>query len=263
MSSGGIRGLLKDPAVRRAEHEGRTFYAAVDVLGELMLGGDAARAWGEIKRMRKEIAAACEPVVMPDGVEVDGLDTQGVLRLSQSVSGERAERVRWWLAEAGREKLEDADDPELALRRARQLYEQRGHDRRWVDKRLRGMSARAELTGEWYRRGARASDEFRELTNELMRNSFGMTIEEFRRHKGLTGTPDNLRDHMTELELALTTLAETAASTMHREHASEGVEALRSDAAAAGRVVAHARGELERAMGRDITDPRPKVQNAG
>lgn len=234
-------------------------YSVINVLDELLLEGKpggAAGAWNEIKARRKELAEAASTVVFPDGSEGEAVDLEAVLRLVQSVSGERAERVRWWLAEAGREKLEEAEDPEAALRRARQLYEARGHDRKWVDKRLRGMSARQELTSEWYRRGARASEEFRDLTNEIIATTFGQPVEEYRRRKGLTGTTEQLRDHMTELELALTTLAETAAAVLHREHDSQNVVQLKGDAHQAGEMAAHAREELERALGHPVTEHR-------
>jgi hypothetical protein len=256
MSSGGIKGLLADPAVRSTEHNGRMFYSVLDVLNELLLEdrvGGALAAWEEVKARRAELAAVTQRLRFADGSEGEALDVEGVLRLTQSVSGERAERVRWWLAEAGREKLEESEDPEAALRRARQLYESRGHDRKWVDKRLRGMSARQELTSEWYRRGARASDDFRDLTNEIIGTTFGMPVEEYRRSKRLTGTSEQLRDHMTELELALTTLAETAAAVLHREHDSRSVDQLRGDAHTAGEMAAHAREELEKALGHPVT----------
>lgn len=258
LPTGGIRGILQDAHVRQAEHHGRTFWSAVDLLDELLLEGDPARAWEELRARRPEIASVSVSLEFSDGTRADALDLEGVLRMVQSVSGERAERVRWWLAEAGRQRLEEAEDPEIALLRTRRLYEAKGHDRKWVDKRLRGMTARQELTAEWYRRGARASDEYRALTNEMMKGAFGMDVETFRVAKGLTQTSEPLRDHMTDMELALTTLAETAAAALHRAHGSTGIDQLSQDVRQAGELTGHARAELEHAL-----SSRPQVDHPG
>lgn len=254
LPSGGIRGILRDDRVHQAEHHGRTFWSAEDILDELMLDGDPKTAWADLKVRRPEIAQAAVRLHFTDGSSGDALDLEGVLRLVQSVGGERAERVRWWLAEAGRQKLEEAEDPEIALLRARKLYEAQGHDRKWVDKRVRGIAARQELTAEWYRRGARASDEYRALTNEIIKGTFGMDVDALRQHKGLTGTAEQLRDHMSEVELVLTTLAETAAAALHRGHGSTGVDQLQADVRQAGELAGHARTELEQALARPLVD---------
>jgi hypothetical protein len=252
LSSGGIRGILQDPSVRAVEYQGREFYVVTDVLRELLLRDDADAAWTEIRTRREEIAAATEHLPLTDGTSADCLDLEGILRLSQSVSSDRAERIRWWLAEAGKERLEDSDDPEKALSRARKLYEAQGHDRRWVDKRLRGISARQELTSEWYRRGARTSDDYRELTNDLFKATFGADVESLRAQKGLTHTNEHLRDHMSDLELTITALAETAATALHREHAATDVATLHNDVTLAGEIAARTLKDLEKSLGRPL-----------
>ena len=144
--------------------------------------------------------------------------------------------------------------PELLLLRARKLYEQRGYSRRWIDKRLRAVSTRHELTSEWYRRGARNSAEFRLLTNQLFRSAFGMDAAEYRRYKGLSGSRRSLRDHMTDLELALTSLAETTAAVLHRSRSSSGIEQLLVDVADAGEIVAGTASDIERRSGRKVVE---------
>ena len=139
--------------------------------------------------------------------------------------------------------------------RTRKLYENRGYSRRWIDERLRGISTRRELTGEWYRRGARQNDDFRSLTNALVRGSFGMDVEQYRRYKGLSRTGQDLRDHMTDLELALVALGETVAVALHRNRNSVGVEKLTSDATEAGEIVAQALHEVERRGGTTVAFP--------
>jgi hypothetical protein len=121
-----------------------------------------------------------------------------------------------------------------------------------VDKRLRGVSARHELTGEWYKRGASESEQFRVLTNAIMRGAFGMEVEQYRQFKNLYNSGENLRDHMTDLELALTALGETVAVELHRDHDSRGFERLEADVKAAGEVVARTRAEIEQRMDRPV-----------
>lgn len=252
-SQAGLTNILKDPSVRKVDHQGQVFFAVIDVLNELMLEGEGLSAWMEIKARRPELATASERLHLPDGDVTDCLDLRGVLRLVQSVSGQRAERIRWWLAEAGQQQLAEATDPEVTLRRARQAYEDQGHDRKWVARRLTGISQRQELTAEWYRRGARASEDYRELTRGLMEATFGADLPAQRVAHGLAEDDHtNLRDRMGDLELALTALAETAAVALHRDRASRTMEDLRRDVADAGAIAGRAREGLEVAMGHAI-----------
>ena len=248
---GGFSTLLSDEAVRRVQDpDGRVLYAAEDVVAALTATADPAKYWADLKMREPGLAGLCEPVTFGPGdgaeaVTLDAVDVEGVLRLVQSVPSAKAERVRRWLAAAARERLEEENNPELAAMRTRRLYEQRGYSRRWVDKRLRGVSARHELTGEWYKRGATQSEQFRTLTNDIMRGAFGMEVEQYRQYKNLYKTGENLRDHMTDLELALTALGETVAVALHRDHDSRGLEQLEADAKAAGEIVAKTRTEIE------------------
>jgi hypothetical protein len=250
--------LLNSEQVRRAlTHEGRTLYAAVDVVAALSGARQPAEFWADLKVREPALAAICQPLSFAMSadtppVTLDAVDVEGVLRLVQSIPTARAERVRRWLAQTARERLEEEKNPELAVLRTRRLYESKGYSRRWVDKRLRGVSARQELTGEWFKRGATESDQYRALTNTLMKGAFGKDVEEYRRHKNLLRTGENLRDHMTDLELALTALGETVAVELHRDHDSRGYEKLESDARAAGEIVARTRDEIEARSGRPV-----------
>jgi DNA-damage-inducible protein D len=257
-SNGGFNALLKGEQVRRAQHDGRTLYAAVDVVAALGASRRSAACWAELKGREPAIAGMVTQVMLPAGdgaepAEVDAVDLEGVLRLAQSIPSAKAERVRKWLATTARERLEEETNPELAVMRTRRLYEQKGYSRRWVDKRLRGVSARHELTGEWFKRGATESDQYRTLTNALMKGAFGMEVEQYRQFKHLYKTGENLRDHMTDLELALTALGETVAVALHRDHDSHGYDQLAADAAAAGEVVARTRLEIEGRTGHPVT----------
>jgi hypothetical protein len=257
-SQGGFAALLNGETVRRVlAQDGRTLYAAVDVVAALSGSRQPAEYWADLKVREPALANLSQPMSFtPDAealpVTLDGVDIEGVLRLVQSIPTARAERLRRWLAQTARERLEEENNPELAVMRTRRLYESKGYSRRWVDKRLRGVSARQELTGEWYKRGATESEQYRALTNILVKGAFGMEVEEYRRHKNLFKTGENLRDHMSDLELALTALGETVAVALHRDHDSRGYEALEADARDAGEIVARTRDEIEARTGRPV-----------
>jgi hypothetical protein len=245
--SGGVQTLLNDPQIRRAEHERRTVYSVQDVVRALTGSEHPAEMWEDLKRREPALAA-----IVLDADEFEGVDLAGVFRLVQSIDSPRADRLKNWLAQNAFERLEEAEDPELAILRTRQSYEQQGYSRQWIDQRMRSVSARHELTGEWYRRGVRESEEFRALTNEMMLGAFGMDVESYRRYKGLFRTGQNLRDHMTDMELALVALSESAAVELARTRRSSGFEALLLDAKETGQIIARTRDEIERRTGRPV-----------
>jgi DNA-damage-inducible protein D len=277
-----ISALLEQPTVRKVGYEDQAYYSVEDLIAALTESAHPAEYWADLKRRETALASQCERLELPsaDGrLEVaDVINLEGVLRLLQSVPSPKAERVRQWLAESGRQRLQEMENPELAVIRMRQLYERQGHSRQWIDKRLRGMSARQELTSEWARRGTSDSEQYRALTNTIMNSAFGMDVETYRRHKNLTKPNQNLRDHMTDLELVLTMLGETVAASLHRDHNSGNFEQLQSDVADAGEITARTRREIERRGGRQVvsgqvaadrrqsgdlnavkTDPEPRV----
>jgi len=255
---GGLHALLGSEHVRRTQQEGRLVFAAVDVVAVLTDAPQPAAYWADLKTREPPLADVALEVPFAPAVEggepvvLDAVCIEGVLRLVQSVSTAKAEKLRKWLAQTARERLEEEKNPELAVVRTRRLYEQKGYSRRWVDKRLRGVSARHELTGEWFKRGATDAEQYRALTNALMRGAFGMEVEQYRNFKHLYKTGENLRDHMTDLERALTALGETVAVELHRDHDSRSYEQLEADVVAAGEVVARTRSEIEARVGRPV-----------
>jgi DNA-damage-inducible protein D len=256
----GLRDLLNSDRIRRFDRDGQTVYAAADVVAFLNGGGSDGQTWVDLAGREPALAKAAERVELPADVRaaadgrgtpqrVDVLDLAGVLRLVQVVRSPLAERLRAAVAAAAAEWVNEDDNPELAALRARRTYEARGFRRRWVEKRLRGASARQEATSEWYKRGATASDQFRALTNAIVEETFGVDVTAFRRRKGLTRTSESLRDHMTDVELALTELGETLAVALHRGRSSQGFDALQRDARDAGRIVARTRADVEEQLG--------------
>lgn len=262
-----IHGVLADPRVYQVQRDGQTWYSVAGILEVLTESEDVKGVWEQLKEREPALEALSGPMplVLPDPNEpprtFEAMNFEGVMRLVQSVQSPRAERVKRWLIETARQRLEEAENPELAMLRARRLYEHRGYSRRWIDKRLRGVSARHELTSEWHRRGATEGDDYRTLTNDLMRAAFGKDVEEYRRHKGLSFTAQNLRDHMTDLELALTTLAETTAAVLHRDRHSEGVDQLKADVIDAGHIVADTVSRIEAQSGHSVVYPHAPAQS--
>jgi DNA-damage-inducible protein D len=249
----GMSELLHGEHVGRIVRDGRDWYSVLDVVKELAAGSagpsDPAAYWEQLKGREPQLAKLAETV---DGLEV--VDRDGLIRLIQSIPSAQAERLKAWLVRTAVERLEEVENPELAVLRTRKLYESKGYSRRWVDKRLRGVSARHELTGEWYKRGAKESDQFRSLTNTIMQSGFGMDVEGYRRHKNLFKTGENLRDPLTDQELALEALGETAAGALHQQRDSQGFEQLTADAKDAGDVVAKTRAEIERHTGHPVVE---------
>lgn len=274
-SSTGLLGLLNGPLVRRVQAGDQVLYALMDVVKVLAEAADPATYWAKMLGREPQLAGLAVPAEFAGlngrSESLDALNFEGVLRLVQSIPSPRCERIKAWLAASARQRLEEAQNPELVALRARRLYEQQGYGRRWVDKRLRGISARHELTSEWHQRGAEQSDDFRVLTNELLHSAFGMDVEGYRRYKNLLGTTANLRDHMTDLELALTSLGETTAVALHQARSSRGIERLVSDVKDAGRVVARTLEEIQEQTGGHVVTPenagrinrRPRVRRPG
>jgi hypothetical protein len=258
-----VLAALESERVRRTAVEGHTYYAVMDVIGAAA-DLDPAAAWEQLLQRDPAVADLCirVPMEVADGEESDdailATDLEGVLRILQVVEGPRASAVRQWLAACGTARLEEADNPELAVVRARREYERRGYPRQWIDQRMRSISARAEVVGEWYKRGAQGSEDFRRLTNALILEAFGMDVEGYRQHKGLFGR-ENLRDHMSDMELSLVSLGETIGSTLHRAHGSKTVDELEKDMAAAGRVVAETRERIEKESGRPVIEGERKA----
>jgi hypothetical protein len=253
-----IAALLSDPRIRRGYLDGKTYYAIWDLVRILAETEYPYEYWAELKR-REPVLCASETRVEVEqtggSVVAEATDQAGVLRIIQSIPSPRAERLKKWLIESGEQRLQEQDNPELAVLRLRRAYEDKGYSPRWIDKRLRGVSTRHELTGEWARRGASQSEQYRALTNAIMQGAFGMDVEGMRRYKQLQGTGQNLRDYMSDLELVLVALGETAAVTLGRNRGSHGIEQLLADAQDAGKIAGTARQQIEQGSNKRPVDP--------
>jgi hypothetical protein len=240
--------LLENPRIRRIEHEGQTWYVAEDVIALLSDSKLAGEYWKDLQRFEPDLARLSDRLEMTDGSgEVtEVISLEGVLRVAQSMSSAAAQKLKLWLAATGRRQLEDAADPTLSWVGLQKEYSRHGYSNSWVQKRLRGMAARQELVREWSRRGIKESEHYRQLTNALFEEAFGMDVASYRGVKALRRPSENLRDHMNDMELTLTLLAETTAMTLHRNRDSQCIKDLLSDVRAAGEITRTARLEIER-----------------
>ena len=196
----------------------------------------------------------CTPhqFVSSDGKKhaVNCADLEGIFRIIQSIPSKKAEPVKRWLAEVGAQRIDQMIDPEQTFQMAVEDYRRQGYSDKWINERMRSIEMRKELTDEWQRAGIHEQKDFAILTNVLTQAWSGMTTGEYKRHKGLT--KENLRDNMTNIELALNTLAEVATTELSRERNPQGMNESKQAAKAGGQVAKNARQDLERQLGRSV-----------
>ena len=240
-----------------AEQE-KYYFAVADIVQVLT---DSADVKQYIKRMRardpelnSKWGTICTPVEMlaPDGKrrKTHAADLEGIFRIIQSIPSKKAEPVKKWLAEVGAQRIDQMIDPELTFQMAVEDYRRQGYSDRWINERMRSIEMRKELTDEWHRSGIHEPKDFAILTNVLTKAWSGMTTGEYKRHKGLT--KENLRDNMTNVELALNTLAEVATTEIARQRQTQGMKESRQAAQAGGQIAKNTRDDLERQLGRTV-----------
>ena len=186
--------------------------------------------------------------------ETDCANTETMFRIIQSIPSPKAESFKRWLAKVGYERIQEIENPEIATKRTRMLYKLKGYSDDWIEKRMRGIAIREELTDEWQKRGAQEDRDYEILTAEISKAAFGVTPYEYMKIKGLKR--ENLRDHMDDFELIFTMLGERSSTEIHRNENSQGVGKLKADARAGGNIAGNARKQIEKKSGR-------KVINAG
>ena len=240
-----------------AEQE-KYYFSVVDIVQVLT---DSADAKQYIKKMRardpeldSKWGTICTPVEMRafDGKQrkVQAADLQGIFRLIQSIPSKKAEPVKQWLAKLGEQRIDQMIDPELTFQMAVEDYRRQGYSDKWINERMRSIEMRKELTDEWHRAGITEQKDFAILTNVLTQAWSGMTTGEYKRHKGLT--KENLRDNMTNVELALNTLAEVTATEISRQRNPKGMAQSRQTAKEGGEVARNARADIESRLGHSV-----------
>ena len=238
--------------------EEKWYFSIVDVVGALTDSPAPKDYWYRIKKREKvsgiELSTICRQLKLEsaDGKRylTDCASTEGLLRIIQAIPSPKAEPFKLWLAKVGYQRLEEIENPELAMARMQELYEKKGYPKEWIDKRMRGIAVRLDLTDEWKNRGAGNSREYAILTNEIMQGAFDLKVDDYMTVKGLER--ENLRDHMTDMELILTMLAEATTTTLHRDRDTQGFEPLKKDARDGGAVAGRTRKDIERQTGNPV-----------
>ena len=250
--------VFKGKQIRKVIHNNEWWFSVVDICAVLTDSPDPGAYWRKLKQRLKEegsqVVTFCHGLKLtaPDGKqrETDCANAEGVFRIIQSIPSPKAEPFKRWLARVGKERLDEIENPELGMQRTKELYEKKGYPKDWIEKRLRGIAVRQKLTDEWDDRGAETDKDYAILTNEIMQGAFNLKVEGYKKHKGLKR--ENLRDHMTDLELIITMLGEAATTRITTDRDSQGVPALKNDARDGGAVAGRTRKDIEQQTGTKV-----------
>jgi hypothetical protein len=235
------------------------YFSLVDIIQILT---DSANPTDYLKKLRKRdpelqfyIGTSCPQVDMitESGKVRNTLvgNLENCFRLIQSIPSKKAEPFKIWLAKVGQERIEEIQDPEKAIVRAKKIYEQKGYSDDWIAKRMRGINIRNTLTDEWKERGAKEGIEFAILTNEIYKGTFEKTAKGIKEYKSLK-VDENPRDHMSEMEIILTMLGEATTTEIHTTRQSKGLDELKKDAKRGGEIAGNTRKEIERETGQKL-----------
>ncbi len=244
--------------IRRVFQDERWWFSVIDVIGVLTDSLDARNYWKVLKnRLGKEgseVVTKCNQLKLEshDGKKylTDVADIEGLFRIIQSIPSPKAEPFKRWLARVGYERVMEIEDPELAGTRMKEIYKQKGYSGEWIEKRVRGVAVRNELTDEWKKRGVKQKLGFAILTNEISKATFGLTVGEYKKEKNLDR--QNLRDHMDDMELILTMLGEATTTRLTKTRDSKQFPGLKRDAKDGGKVAGSTRKDIEKRLGKSI-----------
>lgn len=274
--------LFQRREIRRTLHNNEWWFVITDIIAALTDSTDPSSYWKKMRKRDPDLGKALQgggQFVPPLALEfataggpqkIQCWNSEGIFRLIQSIPSPKAEPFKRWLARVGKERIDEIENPELAMGRMQELYEKKGYPKEWIDKRLRGIAVRQDLTDEWKDRGAATKLEFAILTNEIMQEVFGLKVDEYKQVKDLER--ENLRDHMTDIELILTMLGEATTTELHRDRDSQGMVPLKKDAKDGGAVAGRTRKDIERQTSnpvistenfKKLTGRRPKKLKAG
>ena len=250
--------VFKGQKVRKTIHNNEWWFVIEDIIRVLT---DSLQPSGYIKDMRRrdpELSKGWGQIATPLSIETAGgqqkvncANTEGVFRIIQSIPSPKAEPFKRWLARVGYERIQEIEDPELAMKRMRAIYKAKGYSDAWIEKRIRGIAIREELTDEWNTRGIKDQGEYAILTAEISKAAFDMTPSEYRKFKGLKR--ENLRDHMDDLKLIFSMLGEASTTQITRGRDSQGFDQNKQSAVEGGSIAGNARKDLEKRSGKRVT----------
>ena len=249
--------IFRKKEIRKTIHKNEWWFVVNDVVEALT---DTPNVKDYIKKMRKrdeELSKGWGQFVTPLSVHTTGgsqslncANTEGIFRIIQSIPSPKAEPFKRWLARVGYERIKEIEDPELATKRTRALYKAKGYSDAWIEKRLRGIAIREELTDEWQKRDVKEPKEYEILTAEISKATFGLTPSAYKKFKGLKR--ENLRDHMNDLELIFSMLGEASTKEITINKNAQGFIETKQAAQEGGAVAGNARKELERKSGKKV-----------
>ncbi len=258
--------LFQGKAIRKTIHQKEWWFSIVDICQVLSESPTPRQYWEKVKT-REFPEFQLSPnwgqlkMIAEDGKmrETDCANTEGILRIIQSIPSPKAEPFKRWLARVGYERIQEIDDPELATKRTRLLYKLKDYPEDWIEKRMRSIAIREDLTDEWQKRGAQKDKDYEILTAEISQAAFGLKPGEYKKVKKLKA--ENLRDHMDDFELILTMLSERTTAEIHRSDDSKGMIKLKNDARVGGSIAGSARKQIERKIGRSIVSDSNFLNN--
>lgn len=247
-------------SIRRALHNGEWHFSIIDIVESLTGTTNPRRYWTDLKRKLTDCEGFAQlyakivqlKMTAEDGKQraTDTADTETVFRIIQSIPSPKAEPFKRWLAKVGYERIQEIENPELAQKRMKAIYQAKGYPKDWIEKRVRGIAVRDELTDEWKTRGVKEGKEYSILTAEIAKATFGMTPSQHAKYKGLKR--ENLRDHMTDLELIFTMLGEASTTEIARQKDALGFHENKRAAKEGGKIAGDARRNLEKKTGRRV-----------
>lgn len=273
-----IRGIIMEKGIKLFESKKirthwnedkqKWYFAIVDVIEVLTDSPNPSVYWRVMKKRLKdegnETVTNCNALKMEaaDGKMrlTDVADTEQLLRLIQSIPSPKAEPFKQWLAMVGHERMQEIENPELAQERMKELYEKKGYPKDWIDKRLRGIAIRQNLTDEWKERGIQSEQDYAILTSEISKATFGLTPIEYKQLKNLNKKSQNLRDHMTDLELIFTMLGEKVTTEISKQEKPDTFDKNKKVAKRGGNVAGNARKQTEKELGRSIISKKNFLQ---
>lgn len=249
--------VFKKKEIRKTLYDNEWWFVVVDVIAALTDSVDPKQYLKNILNRDEDLSKGWVQIEHPLIINTAGgpqkmlcANTEGIFRIIQSIPSPKAEPFKRWLARVGYERVQEIENPELATKRTRLLYKLKGYPDSWIEKRIRGIAIREELTDEWKNRGAKEQRDYEILTAEISKATFGITPDDYKKLKGLKR--ENLRDHMDDFELIFTMLGERSTTEIHRQEQSSGVPKLKSDANRGGKIAGVARKELEKELGRSV-----------
>lgn len=253
--------LFQKKEIRKQLYGGEWWFAVVDVVAALTDSADAGAYWRKLKQ--RLVAEGSDQTVTNchglkfatrDGKKrtIDSLNTEGVFRLIQSIPSKKAEPFKRWLARVGYERVQEIENPELAQKRMKTLYRLKGYEEEWIERRAQGMEVRHALTEEWQKRGIDDKRDYAILTSEISKAAFGITPSQHKKLKGIER--ENLRDHMSILELLFTQLGEAATTEIAKVEDVRGMPGSKDAARRGGSVAGTAREQLEKETGKQVVD---------